>query len=105
MTVPVKKSSCLLFLQHCYGKEIDISDLETVAEMMILAARFGEDNLLSLMQDKLQCAEIGDEDNLSPLYLLIRGGGQHAQVSPGLQLHNLIISSIFRNKSPSNTSH
>ena len=76
MTVPVKKSSCLLFLQHCYGKEINISDLETVAEMVILATRFGEDNLLSSMQDKLQCAEIGDKDNLSPLYLLIRGVGQ-----------------------------
>ena len=54
--------------------------------MMILAARFGEDNLLSSMQDKLQWADILEEDNISPLYLLIRGGGQHAQVNIPLNL-------------------
>ena len=82
VAVPVKKSSCLLFLQHCYGKEIAISDPETVAEILLLAARFGEDTLLSLTEEKLKSAEIGTRDNdLSPLFLLIRGGGEHAQVN------------------------
>ena len=47
VTVPVKKSPCLLFLQHCYGREIAISYLENVAEMVLLATRFGEDKLLN----------------------------------------------------------
>ena len=84
VTVPVKKSSCLLFLQHCYGKEISdlISDLETVCEILQLAARFGEETLLSLTEEKLKNAEIGTRDNdVSPLLLLIRGGGEHAQVN------------------------